>query len=60
MHLGDTVTWEAVHFGISSILTTKITAYERPHYFIDEMIRGIFQELKHPTMPSSPNHRERS
>jgi ligand-binding SRPBCC domain-containing protein len=47
MHLGDTVTWEAVHFGIKQHLTTKITAYERPQYFIDEMIRGIFQELKH-------------
>jgi ligand-binding SRPBCC domain-containing protein len=47
MHLGDTVTWEAVHFGIKQRLTTKITAYERPQYFVDEMIRGIFQELKH-------------
>ncbi|WIG60615.1 MAG: hypothetical protein OJF49_003363 [Ktedonobacterales bacterium] len=47
MHLGDTVTWEAVHFGIKQHLTTKITAYERPQYFIDEMIRGIFQEMKH-------------
>jgi ligand-binding SRPBCC domain-containing protein len=47
MHLGDTVTWEAVHFGIKQHLTTKITAYERPEYFIDEMIQGIFQEMKH-------------
>jgi ligand-binding SRPBCC domain-containing protein len=47
MRLGDTVTWEAVHFGIKQHLTTKITAYDRPHYFIDEMIRGIFQEMKH-------------
>lgn len=47
MRLGDTVTWEAVHFGIKQHLTTKITAYERPHYFIDEMIRGIFREIKH-------------
>jgi hypothetical protein len=27
MKLGDTVTWEAVHFGIKQHLTTKITAY---------------------------------
>ena len=47
MRLGDTVTWEAVHFGVKQHLTTKITAYERPRYFVDEMIRGIFQELKH-------------
>jgi ligand-binding SRPBCC domain-containing protein len=47
MRLGDTVTWEAVHFGVRQHLTTKITAYERPNYFVDEMTRGIFQEMKH-------------
>ncbi|HEX8996601.1 MAG TPA: SRPBCC family protein [Ktedonobacterales bacterium] len=47
MRLGDTVTWEAVHFGVKQHLTTKITVYERPQYFIDEMIRGIFREMKH-------------
>jgi len=47
MRLGDTVMWEAVHFGVKQHLTTKITAYERPRYFIDEMIQGIFQEMKH-------------
>lgn len=47
MKLGDTVTWEAVHFGIKQHLTSKITTYERPHRFIDEMVRGAFQEMKH-------------
>lgn len=47
MRLGDTVTWEAVHFGVKQLLTTKITAYDRPDYFVDEMILGIFQEMKH-------------
>jgi ligand-binding SRPBCC domain-containing protein len=47
MKLGDTVTWEAVHFGIKQHLTSKITAYERPHCFTDEMLRGAFQEMKH-------------
>jgi ligand-binding SRPBCC domain-containing protein len=47
MTLGDTVTWAAVHFGIKQHLTTKITAYERPYRFTDEMTRGIFHELKH-------------
>jgi ligand-binding SRPBCC domain-containing protein len=28
-------------------LTSKITAYERPHRFVDEMVRGAFQEMKH-------------
>jgi ligand-binding SRPBCC domain-containing protein len=47
MKLGDTVTWEAVHFGIKQHLTSKITAYERPHRFIDEMIQGPFQDMRH-------------
>lgn len=47
MHLGDTVTWEAVHFGIKQHLTSQITAYERPTRFTDEMVAGIFQELQH-------------
>ncbi|HEY7125532.1 MAG TPA: SRPBCC family protein [Ktedonobacterales bacterium] len=47
MHLGDTVTWEAVHFGLKQHLTSKITAYERPLRFTDEMVKGAFQELHH-------------
>lgn len=47
MHLGDTVTWEAVHFGIKQHLTSQITAYERPTRFTDEMVAGIFQQLHH-------------
>jgi ligand-binding SRPBCC domain-containing protein len=47
MHLGDTVTWEAVHFGIKQQLTSQITTYERPSRFTDEMVAGIFQQLHH-------------
>ncbi|HZO75183.1 MAG TPA: SRPBCC family protein [Ktedonobacteraceae bacterium] len=47
MKLGDTVTWEAVHFGIKQHLTSKITTYERPYRFTDEMIQGAFQEITH-------------
>jgi len=47
MGLNDTVTWEAVHFGIKQHLTSRITLLERPHRFIDEMVRGAFKELKH-------------
>src|SRR5260370_9203268 len=47
MKLGDTVTWEAVHCGIKQRLVSKITAYERPYRFTDEMIRGAFQETTH-------------
>ena len=56
MKLGDTVTWEAVHFGMKQHLTSKITAYERPYRFTDEMIQGAFQALTHihEFVPQSP------
>ena len=47
MKLGDSVTWEATHFGVKQHLTTQITAYDRPHEFTDEMIRGVFHSMKH-------------
>lgn len=47
MKLGDTVTWEAIHFGIKQHLTSHITAYERPHAFTDEMVQGAFQTMTH-------------
>jgi ligand-binding SRPBCC domain-containing protein len=56
MKLGDTVTWEAVHFGIKQHLTSKITACERPYRFTDEMVQGAFQEMIHihEFVPQSP------
>ncbi|HET8911605.1 MAG TPA: SRPBCC family protein [Ktedonobacteraceae bacterium] len=47
MKLDDTVTWEAVHFGIKQHLTTKITTYDRPYRFTDEMMQGPFKEITH-------------
>jgi ligand-binding SRPBCC domain-containing protein len=47
MVLGDTVTWEAVHFGIKQRLTSKITEYYRPYCFTDEMIQGVFKKIRH-------------
>jgi ligand-binding SRPBCC domain-containing protein len=47
MRLGDTVTWEAVHFGVKQHLTSQITVYERPSRFTDEMVAGIFKRLYH-------------
>lgn len=47
MRLGDTVTWEAVHFGVRQRLTSKIVACERPSMFVDEMQRGAFARWRH-------------
>jgi ligand-binding SRPBCC domain-containing protein len=47
MFLGDTVTWEAVHFHTRQRLTSKIVEYERPRRFVDEMQRGAFARWRH-------------
>ena len=45
--LGDTVMWEATHFGIKQRLTARITEFESPHRFVDEMVRGAFKGFIH-------------
>jgi ligand-binding SRPBCC domain-containing protein len=45
--LGEEVTFEAVHFGIRQRLTSRITQFDRPHCFTDEMLRGAFRSLRH-------------
>jgi len=45
--LGESVTWEATHFGIKQQLTSKITAFDAPNYFVDEMVSGAFKSFKH-------------
>jgi ligand-binding SRPBCC domain-containing protein len=44
---GDEVTWRGRHFGIVQDLTSRITAFDRPRYFRDEMVRGPFRMLVH-------------
>ena len=45
--LNEFVTWEATHFGIRQKLTSKITAFERPNYFVDEQLEGAFKSIQH-------------
>ena len=45
--LNETVTWRARHFGIWQELTSKITGFEAPNYFADEMVKGAFKNFKH-------------
>ncbi len=47
INLNETVTWEATHFGVRQNLTSKITAFERPRYFRDSMIKGAFKRFDH-------------
>jgi ligand-binding SRPBCC domain-containing protein len=44
---GETVTWEATHFLVRQMLTTKITAMERPFRFYDVMQQGAFKSMEH-------------
>ena len=45
--LNESVTWRAKHFGIYQRLTSKITEFDRPNYFADEMVSGAFSKFKH-------------
>ena len=45
--MGESVTWKAKHFGVTQLLTSKITAFESPNYFTDEMVSGAFKRFKH-------------
>jgi ligand-binding SRPBCC domain-containing protein len=47
MALGETVTWAARHFGITWRMTSRITAYDRPHRFVDEQVSGPFRHWYH-------------
>lgn len=44
---GDTVTWEAIHFGIKQRLTAKVTLMEKPYKFVDIMVKGAFHSFVH-------------
>ena len=45
--LNETVTWRAKHFGFWFKMKVKITEYNEPNSFVDEMIAGIFKSKKH-------------
>jgi ligand-binding SRPBCC domain-containing protein len=45
--LNESVTWQAKHLGFTQHLTSKITAFDFPNSFIDEMTKGAFKKMKH-------------
>lgn len=44
---GESVTWQARHFGLRWRMTSKITEYDRPVRFVDEQVRGPFRRWRH-------------
>jgi ligand-binding SRPBCC domain-containing protein len=47
INAGETVTWEATHFGVKQKLTSKITMFDRPVHFRDSLIKGAFARFDH-------------
>src|SRR5437870_3406751 len=47
INLGESVTWQATHFGISQKLASKITLFDRPYHFRDSMVKGAFARFDH-------------
>ena len=47
LNLGDQVTWRARHLGVVQHLSSRITAFDRPRHFRDEMVQGAFARLAH-------------
>ncbi len=47
IHLNETVTYRGKHLGVWQNLTSKVTEFERPHFFADEMQKGAFKSLRH-------------
>ncbi len=47
MKLGDTVTWQARHFGVRWRMTSLISVFEPPGHFVDEQVAGPFKRWRH-------------
>lgn len=47
LNAGDSVTWEATHFGIRQKLTAKVIYMQQPAEFIDIMVEGAFKSFTH-------------
>jgi len=44
---GEEVTWRGRHFGVTQHFTSRITRFDPPRYFRDEMRKGAFRSFAH-------------
>jgi ligand-binding SRPBCC domain-containing protein len=44
---GQEVSWQARHFGVTWRMTSRITEFDPPHRFVDQMVRGPFASFRH-------------
>ena len=47
LELGDTVTFEGMHFFLRLRFTARIVELDRPSRFVDELVRSSFRKLRH-------------
>ncbi|NGZ75668.1 SRPBCC family protein [Saccharibacillus alkalitolerans] len=47
MEKGETVVFEAVHFGVRQRLSSIVEELEAPRFFVDRMTRGAFARMMH-------------
>jgi ligand-binding SRPBCC domain-containing protein len=47
IELGETVTFRAKHFGVWQTFTSKVTEFNYPCSFTDEMVNGVFKSFRH-------------
>jgi ligand-binding SRPBCC domain-containing protein len=45
--LAEDVTWEARRLGVKQRFTSRITGFDPPNHFRDEMVRGAFRSFVH-------------
>ncbi|WP_424532319.1 SRPBCC family protein [Sphaerisporangium viridialbum] len=56
LKLGESVTWQARHFGVRWRMTCAISAYDRPGFFVDEQVSGPFKHWHHAHRFKSDGH----
>jgi ligand-binding SRPBCC domain-containing protein len=45
--VGEEVTWEARHLGVTQRLSVKMAEFDRPRHFRDVMLKGAFKNMQH-------------
>lgn len=45
--LNETVTYRGKHLGVTQQLTSRVTEFDRPNFFADEMEKGAFKSMRH-------------
>lgn len=47
VEVNDFITWEAKHLGFVRHITLKVTEFNNPSLFVDEIVEGDFKAYKH-------------